>query len=59
MGCDVSTAKVDILLVEDDVRLANLTAEYFRQNGLEVIVEERGDRAVSRFRVRVKLVPAR
>lgn len=46
----MSTAKVDILLVEDDVRLANLTAEYFRQNGLEVIVEERGDRAVSRFR---------
>lgn len=50
MGCAVSAESVDILLVEDDVRLANLTAEYFRQNGLEVATEARGDRAVSRFR---------
>lgn len=41
---------VDILLVEDDQRLADLTAEYFRQNGLTVAVESRGDRAVARFR---------
>ncbi len=40
---------VDILLVEDDIRLANLTAEYFRQNGLSVEIESRGDRALSRF----------
>lgn len=40
---------VDILLVEDDLRLADLTAEYFRQNGLSVVIESRGDRAVSRF----------
>jgi len=40
---------VDILLVEDDNRLANLTAEYFRQNGLRVEIETRGDRALSRF----------
>ena len=40
---------VDILLVEDDKRLADLTAEYFRQNGLSVAVESRGDKALSRF----------
>ncbi len=42
-------AAVDILLVEDDRRLANLTAEYFRQNGLTVSLESRGDRAIARF----------
>jgi len=36
--------------VEDDRRLADLTAEYFRQNGLTVAVEARGDRAVARFK---------
>jgi two-component system response regulator RstA len=41
---------VDILLVEDDLRLADLTAKYFRQNGLSVAVESRGDRAIARFR---------
>ena len=40
----------DILLVEDDLRLADLTAEYFEQNGLSVATESRGDRAVARFR---------
>ncbi len=40
---------VDILLVEDDRRLADLTAEYFRQNGLSVSLESRGDRAIARF----------
>ena len=39
----------DILLVEDDRRLAELTAEYFEQNGLTVVVESRGDRALARF----------
>jgi DNA-binding response OmpR family regulator len=46
----LSNESIDILLVEDDERLADLTAEYFRQNGLTVAVESRGDRAVSRFR---------
>lgn len=41
---------IDILLVEDDRRLAELTAEYFRQNGLSVALEPRGDRAIARFR---------
>ena len=40
----------DILLVEDDLRLADLTAEYFEQNGLTVVTESRGDRAIARFR---------
>ncbi|HSG96442.1 MAG TPA: response regulator [Woeseiaceae bacterium] len=40
---------VDILLVEDDRRLADLTAEYFEQNGLSVAIESRGDSALARF----------
>ena len=40
---------VDILLVEDDRRLADLTAEYFEQNGLTVAIESRGDTALARF----------
>jgi DNA-binding response OmpR family regulator len=40
---------VDILLVEDDRRLADLTAEYFEQNGLSVAIESRGDRALAQF----------
>ena len=46
----MSDGAVDILLIEDDRRLADLTAEYFRQNGLSVVIESRGDRAVGRFR---------
>lgn len=46
----MSNDLIDILLVEDDLRLADLTAEYLRQNGLTVAVESRGDRAISRFR---------
>ncbi len=41
---------IDILLIEDDLRLADLTAEYFEQNGLTVVTEARGDRAIARFR---------
>jgi len=40
---------VDILLVEDDRRLADLTAEYFTLNGFSVATESRGDQALSRF----------
>lgn len=46
----MSKEAVDILLVEDDRRLADLTAEYLRQNGLTVAIESRGDRALTRFR---------
>ncbi len=45
----MSDDAVDILLVEDDLRLADLTAEYLRQNGLSVVIESRGDQALSRF----------
>jgi DNA-binding response OmpR family regulator len=40
---------VDILLIEDDSRLAELTATYLEQNGLRVKIEARGDRAIERF----------
>jgi DNA-binding response OmpR family regulator len=39
----------DILLVEDDSRLAELTATYLGQHSLRVVVEARGDRALERF----------
>ena len=45
----MSDASVDILLVEDDLRLADLTARYLQQNGLTVAVESRGDHAIERF----------
>ncbi len=38
-----------ILLVEDDERLAELTAEYLTRNDLEVAIEARGDLAESRI----------
>jgi two-component system OmpR family response regulator/two-component system response regulator RstA len=38
-----------ILLVEDDERLAELTAEYLNRNDLEVAIEPRGDRAEARI----------
>ena len=38
-----------ILLVEDDERLADLTAEYLRRNDLEVTIEGRGDTAETRI----------
>jgi len=53
----VTAASVDILLIEDDARLAELTATYLEQNGLRIAVEGRGDRAVERFiRERPRLV---
>jgi DNA-binding response OmpR family regulator len=45
----VTTSNIDILLVEDDARLAELTSTYLGQNGLRVSVEGRGDRALQRF----------
>ncbi|HOL63829.1 MAG TPA: winged helix-turn-helix domain-containing protein [Accumulibacter sp.] len=41
--------KTRILLVEDDSRLAELTAEYLRKNGFQVNVEGRGDAAEARI----------
>ncbi len=49
--------QADILLVEDDQRLAELTAAYLRQNGFSVSIEHRGDRVFDHFqRLQVKLV---
>jgi two-component system response regulator ParR len=45
----VSASPVDILLVEDDSRLAELTATYLGQHELRVVIEARGDRAFDRF----------
>lgn len=53
----MSSKSVDILLVEDDRRLADLTAEYFAQNGFTVAIESRGDQAISHFtKVRPRVV---
>lgn len=41
--------KTRILLVEDDERLAGLTAEYLRKNDFEVLIEARGDTAEARI----------
>ena len=38
-----------ILLVEDDQRLADLTAEYLTKNDLQVSIEPRGDIAETRI----------
>jgi two-component system response regulator RstA len=45
----MNSSTVDVLLIEDDTRLAELTATYLEQNGLRVAIEERGDRAMERF----------
>jgi two-component system, OmpR family, response regulator ParR len=53
----MTASNIDILLIEDDARLAELTATYLEQNGLRVSVESRGDRALERFaQVRPRLV---
>ena len=38
-----------ILLVEDDERLAELTAEYLTKNDMQVSIEPRGDTAEARI----------
>ncbi|MGD8341706.1 MAG: response regulator [Gammaproteobacteria bacterium] len=51
------TERTDILLVEDDRRLARLTAEYFEQNGFAVAVESHGNEVLAQFaRVRPRIV---
>jgi DNA-binding response OmpR family regulator len=53
----MNASSIDILLIEDDARLAELTATYLEQNGLRVSVESRGDRALERYaQVRPRLV---
>ena len=38
-----------VLIIEDDVELARLTAEYLQNRGLRVDVEHRGDHALARI----------
>lgn len=53
----MTNSAADILLVEDDRRLAELTAEYFEQNGFSVAIESRGDNALAQFaRVKPRVV---
>ena len=53
----MSAVQVDVLLVEDDPRLAELTSRYLGQNGLKVTVESNGTSAVARFHeVRPRIV---
>ena len=53
----MSAERTDILLVEDDKRLASLTARYFELNGFSVVIEARGDQAIAQFvRVRPRIV---
>jgi DNA-binding response OmpR family regulator len=44
----MTATNIDILLIEDDARLAELTARISRRTGCESI-EARGDRALERF----------
>jgi len=44
----ISDANPSILLVEDDVRLAELVSRYLKNNGFEVAVVARGDEVVGR-----------
>ena len=38
-----------VLIVEDDERLATLTQDYLRKNGLDVAIETDGNRAIRRI----------
>ena len=45
----MSEQKTRIMLVEDDVKLADATREYLEMHNFEVLVEYRGDTAVERI----------
>ncbi len=52
-----ATAMTDLLLIEDDTKLAQLVQSYLAEHGYRVHVEHRGDRALTAFRrVRPALV---
>ena len=48
-GSPDAEARERILIVEDDARLASLLQEYLSNNGFQVDIESRGDRAVGRI----------
>ena len=41
--------KATAMIVEDDIELARLTAEYLERRGIQVTVEHRGDDALARI----------
>jgi DNA-binding response OmpR family regulator len=45
----MNNQKIQLLLVEDDIRLADLIRDYIEQQGFQVTIQHRGDKAVSRF----------
>ena len=56
-GSDDSAEHLNIVYVEDDERLARLTAQYLRSHGAEVTVVTRGDLALSEvLRIRPDVV---
>jgi DNA-binding response OmpR family regulator len=47
MSSDPTTTELSVVLVEDDARLARLTAQYLESHGIVVTIVTRGDRAVA------------
>lgn len=45
----INNRKIRLLLVEDDVRLACLIRDYVEQQGFQVTIQHRGDKAVASF----------
>jgi DNA-binding response OmpR family regulator len=45
--------KINLLLVEDDVRLAELVQDYIEQQGFKVSLQHRGDLAVAEFQAEI------
>ena len=57
MSSDVDASPLSVVYVEDDERLARLTAQYLRMHGVDVTVVARGDQAVAEvLRVRPDVV---
>jgi DNA-binding response OmpR family regulator len=53
----LETAKLSVVYVEDDARLAKLTSQYLQSHGVEVVLVERGDLAEAEvLRVRPDVV---
>lgn len=46
----IPTRKIKLLLIEDDVRLAELIRDYIQQQGFQVLIQHRGDQAVAEFK---------
>ncbi|MCP4606408.1 MAG: response regulator [Proteobacteria bacterium] len=49
-GACILSKRKSILIVEDDIRLADFTATYLDQKGFDVQIEHRGDNTIERIR---------